>query len=287
MVHFEPIQAELKKILFYADKELVKKKFSSLFLFLLSGGITSCLGGGGTSVRETAVEGLQYSGSIVISSHLTGASTLGLSNTISKFEISAPIFPKMNELSRYEGSDYPSTTEGVVGAVENISITFANLLSECKVFYPTIVLSSDKQNLTAEDLSSNYNLVAQCSYERFSSKPYWIPQLINDVDVCMVVMGSSWRLLTQMDLNKLLPSQLQYFEQTLSTVKGVSSGFWGDFYFGLKTYAKGEDSLLKIGDLSSAASQKVSDLGLDESAMKNHYEGTSGPVGIRCRRVLE
>lgn len=287
MAHFEPFYQILKRRGFLADKGVMKILILPIVILMLTACNSSSSSGGAGAGNNSLTEGLQYSGSIVISSHLVGPSSLKSQAVISKVEISAPIFPKMNELYSYEGNAYPSTFEGVIGAVENVSMVFTDLLNECKTFYPAIVLSTEKNTLTSEELTSNYNLVAQCSYEKFSSKPYWIPQMLSDVDVCSVVMGSSWRLMTEADLNSLLSSQLQYLEQTLSTVKGASSGFWGDFYFGLKTYAKGDDTLLKIGDLSSTASQKVSDLGLDSAQMKSHYEGGGSPVGVRCIRVLE
>jgi hypothetical protein len=38
--------------------------------------------------------------------------------------------------------------------------------------------------LTPAELSANYDLIAQCSYEQYTAKPYWVPQYIDDVDIC-------------------------------------------------------------------------------------------------------
>jgi hypothetical protein len=117
----------------------------------------------------------------------------------------------------------------------------------------------------------------QVEVSAFTVKPYWIPQLVDDVDVCAVTLGAAWRLITEADLATLDAADLKNIQDTLS---GVGTTFWGEFYFSLHTYVRAADGKLAAGDLSPGATMRVAPLSYQQGGGPTmHYEGGLAP---RC-----
>ncbi|MFM2153897.1 MAG: hypothetical protein RL199_2332, partial [Pseudomonadota bacterium] len=194
-------------------------------------------------------------------------------------DFSAPILPKTAVLYAGEGANYPTTPASRLDLALDASLTFENLLLECAPLYPGITLqTAGGAPLTRAQLDDNYELVAQCSYERYTAKPYWIPQLLADVDVCGAVLGSDWTLPTEADLASLSVADYQFLEETLAAASGQSG--WGNFYFSIKVFVRAADGSVQQGDLSPAAATRVMPLSFPSgSGPTAHYEAG---LALRC-----
>lgn len=209
------------------------------------------------------------------SAHATGTTTL---------EVSGPIFPIVSILYTHEAANYPATLGAEETLVDNVSLTFPSLLTSCAANDPTITISPSAQ-LTPTQLAANYNGVANCAYTTYTSKPYWIPELVDNVDVCERTLGASWHLPTEAEVEGLTAAEAAAFASTLSTVASSGSNSMGSFYFSLRVYVRGTDGTLKVGDLGAAAGPRVTALGLSAPEMKVHYEGNGSPLSLRCLQV--
>lgn len=203
-------------------------------------------------------------------------------------EISAPIFPRTSVLYAQEGTNYPSTQPDRETLVANASLTFDALLQSCEPQYAGISLQNGNGNgngnLSQQQLATNYQLVAQCSYEQYTAKPYWIPQLVSDVNICESQLGPDWHLLTEADINSFSQQDFQFFSNTLTEASnaGGNSTFWGSFYFGLKVFIRATDGSIQEGDLSPGAAVRVSPLSYPQGwTAQQHYEGA---LALRCIR---
>jgi hypothetical protein len=196
------------------------------------------------------------------------------------FELSAPVFPKMLVLFQYEGSAFPATPAEAEAAAVQAALDFDNLLTSCAALYSEINLASDDTPLTREQIDQNYATVARCAYEQHTAKPYWIPGLVDEVDVCGLVLGDGWRLPMEADLATITASERQLLTETLQEAGEVSS--WGTFYFNLRVFMRGSDGSLKTGDFSSTGSAAVSAVP-DTCPPTTHCEQA---IALRCLRAL-
>ncbi len=206
-------------------------------------------------------------------------------------EVSAPIFPRTNVLYAEEGANYPSTQTARESLVTNASLTFDDLLQACAPQYPGISLQNGNGNgnggngnLSQQQLAANYQLVAQCSYEQYTAKPYWIPQLVSDVTICEQELGPDWHLLSEADINGFSAQDFQFFQNTLTDASntGGNTTFWGSFYFGLKVFIRAADGTIQQGDLTPAATVRVTPLTYPPGwSPQKHYEGG---LALRCIR---
>jgi hypothetical protein len=129
-------------------------------------------------------------------------------------------------------------------------------------------------------LATNFSKVAECAYVRFGSKPYWIPQLVDGVDICALKMGESWHLVRESEIASLTEDNLAFLKNTLI---GADTGdLWGTFYFSLNVYVRGEDGTLKVGTLEPGQSPRVWELGLTEDQRK--VAGQGATASVRCVR---
>ncbi len=202
--------------------------------------------------------------------------------SVISIEISGPILPKTSVLYPQEGSNYPSTPQGESDLAAAASLTFPYLLTACQAAYPNITVQSDPNTpLSAEQLATNYAQVAQCAYEQYTSKPYFIPKLVDDVDICAMQLGNDWRLPTEEDLASLTDAESQHIADVLTDVSSHSTGGWGAFYFSLQIFVRATDGSIQKGDLSPGAQPRVTPLTVSGDALKNHYEGA---LALRCIR---
>ncbi|HEY3450196.1 MAG TPA: hypothetical protein VGK67_27830 [Myxococcales bacterium] len=232
----------------------------SILLLLLLGSCSSATGNGpqGTSATKP---GLQYSGAIA--THALG-------------QISAPLLPDMIVWQYKGGSGYPASTAEAVALVRDTTYTYGFLLTVCARTHPEITLSTDPSALTAEQLRANYDHVARCAYEEYGAKPYWMPQILNDVDVCALKLGAGWRLLSEADLDAFSEEDFLLFKNTMT---GESADGFTQFYFSLNAYARARDGSIRWADLNPGAIH-LRALPLTYGGMKDLL--VEPAIGVRC-----
>ncbi len=205
----------------------------------------------------------------------------------SQIEISAPILPQVLVLYPFEAANFPADLAGETALVMEASLTWDFLLGHCAPLYPAITIAEAGVELTTEQLMVNYNEIARCSYEQFTAKPYWIPQLVDDVDVCGIVMGTDWHLPTQAEIEALTEEQFTFMQTTLTETAGTE--FWGGFYFSLTVFVRANDGTLMRASLLPGLTDRVQPIGdpMNGYDPKRHLEGGNGSTTvIRCLRVI-
>lgn len=244
---------------------------------------------------------------------LVGYSSAGRADQT--WEISAPVLPDVLTLYQYEGANFPTSLGSPDAAVPDggamteiglalqVAEKFEDLLPACKAYedtqsstypYAAITLwATGDPPLTAEQLATNYELVAECSYQVYTDKPYWIPQLVDDVDLCGLVEGTDWRMITEDDVNGFDSTTLQFFHDTLTPMVSSADGCsMGSFYFSLLGYIRGSDQSLKVASLdptvpASMPTRIVTMASLSGYNSKSHLESQFGEaVVLRCVRQI-
>jgi hypothetical protein len=217
--------------------------------------------GGGAPAEATAV--FAYNGAVV-----TGRGV----------EISAPILPSTTVIYQ----PFPTTLEGEKTMAHEASLLFDRLLVECAPAYPNITVDTGNgSSLSTTALASNYQEVARCAYDRYNAKPYWIPKLIDDVDICGTEMGSDWRLITEADLTGLSIFELQAVSDRWHLSTGTADQTFSAFFGSLQIWVRANDGSIARGTLApDAATGRVSPLP-DGLSPTDHYEGE---LGLRCIR---
>ena len=147
-----------------------------------------------------------------------------------------------------------------------------------------IVIASAGQTLTAAQITSNYDQVSRCAYADYGAKPYWMPQIINDVDVCVEKLGTQWHLLTEAEVGAFSESDFTLIKDTMALARGTD-GFPREFYFSLDVYVRGADGSLKLGNLAPGSTH-VEPLPIGPGEMRDLYIGNGRPIGVRCARVM-
>jgi hypothetical protein len=196
-----------------------------------------------------------------------------------RVEISAPILPDV--LAIYK--PFPPTLDGEKAMAHDAALIYERLLVECAADYSAITPApADGSLLTTEQLAANYNAVADCSYAKHTAKPYWIPKLLDDVDICGTELGAGWRMLTEDDVLSFTESDFQFMHDTLIPLagNGVNASL-GPFYFGLLVWVHGRDGKLAAANLDPGVTGgRITPLDFT-SGYTDHYEGG---LGLRCIR---
>ena len=237
------------------------------FHVTLLGFACACFSPAGSDPQGTGETrpGLQYSGAVA---------------TAGKTQVSAPVLPD-SVIWQYKGGEgYPGSVAEATALVRDTTYTYEFLLSACAPTYPTITLSADPSTLTEAQLETNYDQVSRCAYEKYFTKPYWMPQILDDVDVCALKLGTGWRLLSEADLDGLSEADFQLFQETM-TIGAGDDWFPRQFYFSLDVYLRGRDGKLKWGDMTPGA-QHVNELPFPPEQMKELFTGNGRPIGVRC-----
>ena len=231
--------------------------------------------GTGTIPANQAKAGMQYNGSVaVLLDTKAGKRFVG---------ISAPILPSTKVLYQYEKANYPTTQAKKEAVAKEAGLTFDFLLNQCAKDYPKITLSAPGSGAgpTNQQLKDNYSAVAECSYKQYVAKPYWIPALVEDVDICALKLGPDWRTLEEGDIKQLTQADVKWMQDVLT-----GNGFWGGFYFSLKLYVQMASGKLEFAELGwpvkwlTWADIKKTPYG-GNAGWHNHLEG--GWV-LRCLR---
>lgn len=198
-------------------------------------------------------------------------------------EISAPILPRVSVLYPAEGSNFPQTTADQATLAHDAALTFDFLLPTCAASHPgTIVIPGpgDPPTTPAQN-AANFEAIANCAYTDFVSKPYWIPALVDQIDICGTELGTDWHLISEADVSSLSDADLQTITDALSTPN--ASSYFGNFYFSLHVWVRAADGTLQRGDLSPGVTTRLSVLPVAMTST-THYESD---LSLRCiRRTL-
>jgi hypothetical protein len=197
-----------------------------------------------------------------------------------RVEISAPILPDV--LAIYK--PFPTTLDGEKAMAHEAALTYDRLLAECAPDYPAITPPpADGSALTSAQLAANYNAVADCSYVKHTAKPYWIPKLVDDVDICGTELGAGWRLIGEDDLLALTESDFQFMQDTLTPfAASLGTSGLGPMYFGLQIWVRAHDGTIAAGSLAPGrAGARVTPFDFTKVGYTEHYEGA---LGLRCIR---
>lgn len=204
---------------------------------------------------------------------------------LERLSLSAPLMPDMMVFQDKGGAGYPATVEEVRTLVRESILSFSDLLGPCAEHYPDIVVPADGVVLTPAQLSLNYGWVARCAYERYGAKPYWIPQLFDDVDVCGEVLGAGWRLPTEDDLLAYTTEEMEVLERSLGNAQTVSGWDLAKLYYSKSIIVRGRDGVLALGVLSSTAPSRVVPLPIDPTRRREidqSYSADGELLGVRC-----
>jgi len=248
---------------------------SLVSLFVLLAG---CAGGPGAPAEAQGEAefqpGLQYAGAIGLGQpgeeHIT---------------LSAPLFPDARVFQQFQdGSVYPTLGSAERAALLDDVYTFGDLVPLCAPTYPAIKQQSPGgPPLTPAEIATNYDEVARCAYEVYGAKPYWVPQHVNDVDICALELGEAFRLPTEADVLAFEESDFAFFQVTLADQPGQDT-FPIHFYYSLDVYVRGNDGALALGNLAPGTDHVVP-LPVSGDAMNELYIGNGRPIGLRCLRV--
>jgi len=232
-----------------------------------------------------ARQGLQYSGSVALLSVAQTQPAGGLdASTEAWVELSAAILPKVGVLYTGQGEDYPTTPQAQAKLAHDSALTFETLLRECQPLNPGIVLwQAGDPPLSDLAVSTNYRLREECAYDQYLAKPYWIPQLIHDVDICRQELGPGWRMLTEADVLVLLQTDTRSVQETLDGVQN-SGVHPGSFYFSLSVWVLRTDGSVGAANLRPGADPVITSLSGNDIFFdpRLHYEGG---LTLRCLRV--
>jgi len=193
-------------------------------------------------------------------------------------EVSAPILPRVSVLYAAEGSNFPAASADRAALAHQAALTFDFLMAACSMNHSGIVIPGpgDPPTTPAQN-AANLEIVANCAYTDFVSKPYWIPALVDQVDICGTELGSDWHMITEADVNDVTDVDAQAMATALSTPN--STTFFGNFYFSLHVWVRAGDGSLARGDLSPGASPRMSTLSI--ASPTTHYESD---MSLRCIR---
>lgn len=224
--------------------------------------------------------GLQHNGAVV----MTTAS-------VAMVELSAPLFPMVETLYAHEDEAYPAELGAQQELAQQALLTYDRLLVECEElgYDVALELGGDK-----ERLARNYNEVARCSYEQKTAKPYLIPQLIADVDVCAAKLGDGWRLPKESEVMEWPAALFEQLSVVLDETVAAAgdAGQWGSLYFSPAIFVHGDDGRLRYASLYPDALVRVADLPA-EVELRRHLEAVPvangdafewAPPVVRCVR---
>lgn len=223
--------------------------------------------------------GLQYNGGVAFLRVLPG----GKSEFV---EISAPLLPSTKILYSYEDTKFPKTQAAMEAVSLKAALVYDDLLKLCAKDYPAITLlpPGSTKKLTPAQLETNFHRTAECSYKKYTAKPYWIPKLVDSVDICGLKLGPDWRMLNEADLLALQPSELKLIAKTITPPAGA---FWGTFYFSQNVYIRQKKGGMALSPIANPPVFKtVEQVGASWfSDQKKWIVHLEGDWVLRCRRA--
>jgi hypothetical protein len=216
--------------------------------------------------------------------------------TLAGLYLSAPIVPNTTVLYPAEGAAYPASLAGEQALAGAAAVTFDTLLAACPTLTPTGGGTYDIDVTTASPslarLQLNYDSVARCAYEHYTAKPYWIPALVDHVDICAASLGAGWRLPTEADVLALSADDLSALAGAYDPSAPTFSSL-GGMYFALKMYVRGAAAdgaghfPIKVANLNPGASVPIDDLrdgsgAVMDATSPSFTRHNEGGVVLRC-----
>lgn len=210
--------------------------------------------------------------------------------------LSAPIVPNTTVLYAQEGASFPSSLAGEQSLATNAAVNYDTLIAACPTLTSTSGTPYDIDTTTPSPtvarLQLNYDSVARCAYEHYTAKPYWIPALVDHVDICAVSLGSDWRLPTEAEVTALSADDLSALSGAYDPSAPTFSSF-GGMYFSMKMYIRGTAAdgaghhPLKIANLAPGAAALVDELrdgmgNVMTSASDAYTRHNEGAAVLRC-----
>lgn len=259
------------------------------------GGTTERIGGSGGSAGAPSAGTLRYDGALAFFRPKARAIRLIAATTEEELppaglgpgewvELSAPIWPKVLELYQGEGANYPNTQAAREQLARDSALTFTTLLETCAPMQPDIVLRDPSDPpLSREQIATNYRLLEECAYRLFKAKPYWIPQLLADVDVCAQQLGAGWRIVGEADVLAMSAAEFELLRNILDEVSAGSGGF----YFQLRVFTSRADGSIGGGDLDPAAGERLWPLSTSNGFAYDPRVHHEGGLALRCFRTTE
>jgi hypothetical protein len=195
--------------------------------------------------------------------------------------LSAPILPQVMVLYASEGASFPTTPEAAEALVDASALSFDDLANACAALDGLYDIVPEPS--TPDEIARNYDEIARCSYDQYTSKPYWIPALVDEVDICARTLGDEWHLLSEAEVTAFTEDELTFIQTTLASVNEGAG--WGNFYFSMRAWVRATDGSIAQADLTPGlTTPRVTPLPVaaSDSAWTSHYEGG---LGLRCVRT--
>lgn len=214
------------------------------------------------------------SGTQTVVAALTKAAVVAVDAAERHYEFALALLPRTlskGGLYEYEGANYPATPAAREALLDQVAWTYAALAAECTTRHPEISLPTPEQMPSEADLAKTLQAVADCSYTDLGIKPYWIPRLLVDVDVCGRKLGKDWRLPTVQDVESLTQAE------RAAVVATAREGL----YNGLEVFAIGANKTLHVSNLETGATRALSETNATYLGDTYHYEGNAS---LRCVR---
>lgn len=169
--------------------------------------------------------------------------------------ISAPLFPRYILFYEIEGEDYPESPSATLDWVQaqDPMMTFPEMMAFCLEHEPyasQITVAPEDGGLTRDELDANYIAISSCAYDRelgFRSKPYWIPQFLEELDVCEYELGEGWAMPTE----EFVMAQDQSFFEEYASLNSATANTanTASMYFSLSLFVTGSGGELKVATL--------------------------------------
>ena len=189
--------------------------------------------------------------------------------SVSGLFLSAPIVPNTTVIYPAEGASFPTSLSAEAALASSAAITYDALLAACPTLTSTSGDPYDIDTVTASPsvarLQLNYDSIARCAYEHYTAKPYWIPALVDDVDICASSLGAAWHLPSEAEILALGADDLSALAGAYDPLAPTFSGF-GGMYFSMKMYVRGSvpdgsgHFPLKVANLAPSAAIPMDEL---------------------------
>ncbi len=196
--------------------------------------------------------------------------------------LSAPLFPDIKYMQQWDGGGYDHANKEEWISEKIYSFDF--IRDSCiELDYDIKVQDNNNNNLTTDELNDNYLQVADCAYSNFTSKPYFVPQLMADKDICKEKLGSEWRLPTENDIYNLSDYFYHEVVTTLYNTAGSNLSRFANAYFSLAIFVKGNDDTIKVASLYPGKPDNMADrvntILLDSNTTQS---GCGSKFGTKC-----
>lgn len=184
--------------------------------------------------------------------------SVSLGSQDSFVRLSSPILPDMVIFQMFQNPEYyNSHLSKIYSMINNSMYSFSDLVLLCNnAGYHINIDSLNHTKVSAY----NYSQIAKCGYDILGLKPYYVPKMISDYEICQYKLGKGWRLPTE---TEVLSWPSAYFTDLMNSLTAGSlsvDDFWANSYFSLFIYIRGNNGTVKIANLYPDSFPKILDL---------------------------